>query len=151
MKAFRNLHLAAHGESDPVRAYRTALILAPDPDRPADPLATEGEGTIGAEQIARTWELDAELVEFEDRFFAAVELDATAILAAVLTFDGARQWVYYTGDVQGRGERLNNMPQSDEPNPLELTTAAHPSLLSRGFNRTGIAQSFSTRKVGIPT
>jgi CHAT domain-containing protein len=62
MKAFRYLHFAAHGESDPVRAYRTALILAPDPDRSADPLATEGDGTITAEQIARTWELDAELV-----------------------------------------------------------------------------------------
>jgi CHAT domain-containing protein len=62
LKAFRFLHFAAHGESDPVRAYRTALILAPDPDRPADPLATEGDGTITAEQIARTWELDADLV-----------------------------------------------------------------------------------------
>jgi CHAT domain-containing protein len=62
LKAFRYLHFAAHGESDPVRAYRTALILAPDPDGSADPLALEGDGTITAEQIARTWELDADLV-----------------------------------------------------------------------------------------
>jgi CHAT domain-containing protein len=62
MKAFRYLHFAAHGQSDPVRAYRTALILAPDPDRSADPLALDSDGTITAEQIARTWELDAELV-----------------------------------------------------------------------------------------
>jgi CHAT domain-containing protein len=62
MKAFRYLHFAAHGESDPLHAYRTALILAPDPDRSADPLALDSDGTITAEQIARTWELDADLV-----------------------------------------------------------------------------------------
>jgi CHAT domain-containing protein len=62
MQAFRYLHFAAHGESDPLHAYRSALILAPDPDRSADPLAMEGDGTITGEQIARTWELDAELV-----------------------------------------------------------------------------------------
>ncbi len=62
MRTFRYLHFAAHGESDPVRAYRSALILAPDPDRSADPLAVEGDGMITAEQIARTWELGADLV-----------------------------------------------------------------------------------------
>jgi CHAT domain-containing protein len=62
MKAFRYLHFATHGESDPRNAYRSALILAPDPDRSADPLAFDTDGTITAEQIARTWELDADLV-----------------------------------------------------------------------------------------
>jgi CHAT domain-containing protein/tetratricopeptide (TPR) repeat protein len=62
MKAFRYLHFAAHGESDPRHAYHSALILAPDPDRSADRLAFDSDGTITAEQIARTWELDAELV-----------------------------------------------------------------------------------------
>ena len=62
MKAFRYLHFATHGESDPRNAYRAALILAPDPDRSADPLAFDSDGTITAEQIARTWELDADLV-----------------------------------------------------------------------------------------
>jgi CHAT domain-containing protein len=62
MKAFRYLHFAAHGESDPVHAYRSALILAPDPDRSADPLALDSDGTITALQIARIWELDADLV-----------------------------------------------------------------------------------------
>src|SRR5579883_625079 len=62
LKAFRYLHFAAHGESDPRHAYRSALILAPDPDRSADPLAFDSDGTITAEQIARTWELDADLV-----------------------------------------------------------------------------------------
>src|SRR5271157_2474037 len=62
MKAFRYLHFATHGESDRWNAYRSALILAPDPDRSADPLAFDSDGTITAEQIARTWELDADLV-----------------------------------------------------------------------------------------
>jgi hypothetical protein len=62
MKAFRYLHFATHGASDPRHAYRAALILAPDPDRSADPLALGNDGTITAEQIVRTWELDAELV-----------------------------------------------------------------------------------------
>src|SRR5262249_24323203 len=62
MKGFRFLHFAVHGESDPRNAYRSALILAPDPDRPDDPPALDSDGTITAEQIARTWELDADLV-----------------------------------------------------------------------------------------
>ncbi len=62
LKGFRYLHFASHGESDPRNAYRSALILAPDPDRPADSLAFDTDGTITAEQIARTWELDADLV-----------------------------------------------------------------------------------------
>jgi tetratricopeptide (TPR) repeat protein len=62
LKGFRYLHFATHGESDPRSAYRTALILAPDPDTSADPTAAETDGTITAEQIARTWELDADLV-----------------------------------------------------------------------------------------
>jgi tetratricopeptide (TPR) repeat protein len=62
LKGYRYLHFATHGESDPRFAYRTALILAPDPDGSADPMAMETDGTITAEQIARTWELDADLV-----------------------------------------------------------------------------------------
>jgi CHAT domain-containing protein len=64
MKSFRYLHFATHGESDPLSAYRSALFLAPDPDRSGDPLALESGGKITAEQIARTWELDADLVVF---------------------------------------------------------------------------------------
>ena len=67
-----------------------------------------------------------QMAEFENRFCDAVERDATAILTAVLTFDGARQWVFYTGDVQECGERLANMPQRDEPYPLELATEEDP-------------------------
>jgi CHAT domain-containing protein len=61
LKAFRFLHFAAHGESDPHHAFRTALILAPDPERPGA-FSKGADGRITAEQIARTWELDADLV-----------------------------------------------------------------------------------------
>lgn len=67
-----------------------------------------------------------QMTAFENRFCEAVEHDATAILTAVLTFDGARQWVFYTDDVPECGERLTNMPQNDEPYPLELTTEQDP-------------------------
>ena len=62
LKGFRYLHFAAHGRDDPRSAYRTALILAPDPDRSTDPAAFDTDGEITAEQIARTWGLDADLV-----------------------------------------------------------------------------------------
>jgi CHAT domain-containing protein len=62
LKEYRYLHFAAHGRYDPRSAYRTALLLAPDPDRTADPAAFESDGEITAEEIARTWDLDADLV-----------------------------------------------------------------------------------------
>jgi hypothetical protein len=64
---------------------------------------------------------------FEDRFCEAVEHDGHAVLTAVLTFDGARQWVFYTGDVRECGARLEAMPQEAEPYPLELTTEEDPA------------------------
>jgi CHAT domain-containing protein len=62
LKDFRFLHFAAHGRNDPRSAYRTASILCPDPDRSADSAALDADGEITAEQIARTWDLDADLV-----------------------------------------------------------------------------------------
>jgi CHAT domain-containing protein len=62
LKGFGYLHFAAHGRHDPRSAYRTALLLAPDPDRSADATAFDTDGEITAEQIARTWELDADLI-----------------------------------------------------------------------------------------
>src|SRR5262249_2545832 len=47
---FRFLHFATHGETDPRHAYRSALILAPDPDCSDDPLALDTDGTITGEQ-----------------------------------------------------------------------------------------------------
>jgi CHAT domain-containing protein len=40
----------------------SAIILAPDPDRSADPTAPETDGQVTAQQIVNTWDLDADLV-----------------------------------------------------------------------------------------
>jgi Family of unknown function (DUF695) len=66
--------------------------------------------------------LSEEMATFENRICDAFEADNHAVLVAVLTFDGARQWVFYTGDVAECGDRLSRMPHDDGPYPIELNT-----------------------------
>ena len=66
---------------------------------------------------------------FEGRLCAALEIDAHAYLAAVLTFDGARQWVFYTSDIAECGRRLEAMPQEADPYPIELDAFDDPNWL----------------------
>ncbi len=84
------------------------------------PYADEGAGALpsGEEQ--------ERMGVFEDRLCEAWERDGLAALTAVLTFDGARQWVFYASDVETCGIRLNDMPQETEPYPIELTTEPDP-------------------------
>jgi hypothetical protein len=49
---------------------------------------------------------------FEGHLCGAFEQDALAVLTAVLTFDVARQWVFYTDDVQECANRLSEIPDS---------------------------------------
>lgn len=67
------------------------------------------------------------MATFEDRLALAWEHDGHAYLAAILTLDGARQWVFYTSEVQECAQRLTDMPQEAEPYPLELTTELDPT------------------------
>ena len=76
--------------------------------------ADEGSGALPDSGTANA------LQTFEDRLVGALEGDALAVLAAVLTFDGARQWVLYTPDVPACGARIEAMPQEREPYPIEL-------------------------------
>jgi CHAT domain-containing protein len=62
LKRFQYLHFAAHGETNPAVAMSSALILAPDPERPSGPGGPSTDGRVTAQQIADTWELDADLV-----------------------------------------------------------------------------------------
>jgi tetratricopeptide (TPR) repeat protein len=69
LKTFRLLHFATHGSVDPVSAAHSALELArdqlPGPDEQGR-LAAAGTkvptGRLSVETIAKTWELDADLV-----------------------------------------------------------------------------------------
>jgi hypothetical protein len=45
----------------------------------------------------------------------------------VLTFDGARQWVFYSGDVGECGRRLEAMAQNAEPYPIEIDAFDDPT------------------------
>jgi Family of unknown function (DUF695) len=65
--------------------------------------------------------------QFEDRLCEVLEVDARAFLAAVLTFDGARQWVFYTADVGECGRRLEAMPQNVERYPIEIDAFDDPA------------------------
>ena len=65
--------------------------------------------------------------EFEDRFCVALENDGHGFLAAVLTHDGARQWIFYTSDVAECGRRLEAMPQNAERYPIELDAFDDPT------------------------
>ena len=62
LKRYRYLHFAAHGETNPAVAMSSALILAPDPKQPSDPSSPGTDGRVTAQQIAYTWDLDADLV-----------------------------------------------------------------------------------------
>jgi CHAT domain-containing protein len=67
LKAYRFLHFATHGMANPDVALSSAIFVAAEAERPAasvDPRALESvaDGQITAEQIVRTWDLDADLV-----------------------------------------------------------------------------------------
>ena len=75
--------------------------------------------------------------EFEARVCPVLEHDAHAVLVAILTFDGARQWVFYTRDVPECGKRINAMPQNQERYPIELDAFDDPAW---GYLRDAILQ-----------
>ncbi len=84
------------------------------------PYAEESSGALPSDADT------AALEEFEERLCAALEHDGHAIVTAVLTFDGARQWVVYTSDFRKCGERIGAMPQNKEPYPIDMEAANDP-------------------------
>lgn len=76
-----------------------------------------------------TSQAQQEMDVFEARLFEALGHDAHAVWVAVLTFDGARQWVFYTSDWEECGRRIAAMPQEAEPYPIEMEAAEDPKWL----------------------
>lgn len=94
-------------EPPDVKAYPRCLRVVWAYDDP-------GSGSLPADQDSDRMRV------FEDRLCTAWEDDAVAVLTGVLTFDGARQWVFYTANVQECAARLNSMPQEQDRYPIEL-------------------------------
>lgn len=63
---------------------------------------------------------------FEDRLMDAVEPGQNAILVAVLTNGGQREWLFYTASVAEFGKRLTAMPQEKDRYPIELSSESDP-------------------------
>jgi len=66
------------------------------------------------------------LETFENRLVAAVEQDETAWLVAVVTGRSEREFVFQLQEPQQFLQRLNEMPQEDEPYPIEIHLSEDP-------------------------
>lgn len=66
-----------------------------------------------------TPEKQAELLVFEVALRTSLEHDALAVLTAILTFDGTRQWIFYTRDLAACEARLDALPHEGAPRPVE--------------------------------
>lgn len=69
----------------------------------------------------------SQLKDFENHFVDAFEHDFLAVLTAVLTENGTRQWWVYTSDVAECERRINAMPQLAERYPIELAAQTDTS------------------------
>jgi hypothetical protein len=58
--------------------------------------------------------------KFEDKLVEAVENDEFSILSIVLTGRNEREFVFHTSNPQEFINRLTNMPQEEEPYPIEI-------------------------------
>ena len=80
----------------------------------------EGSGLMPSPEQSETME------RFEETLFSVWEKSGLAVLTAVLTFDGARQWVWYAASFDRCIDLLENLPEESEPYPIELDTEEDP-------------------------
>jgi hypothetical protein len=57
---------------------------------------------------------------FEDRLIEATEPDAQSVLSLVLTGKGQREFIFHTQAPEEFLRRLTDMPQEDNPYPIEI-------------------------------
>ena len=63
---------------------------------------------------------------FENRLVDALETDLSGVLAAAITTNGYREWVWYCLSTDVFAERLHNMPQETDPYPIEIEAENDP-------------------------
>jgi hypothetical protein len=80
----------------------------------------EGSGLMPSDE--QTEAMDG----FEARLYELWEKSGLAVLTAILTFDGARQWVWYAASFDRCIDLLEKMPEESQPYPLELDTEEDP-------------------------
>lgn len=79
------------------------------------------------EQGLPTMEVIPALKEFENLLIEAVEPEKIAVLVAVCTNNGEREWMLYAKGVSGFRERLNTLEsEEEEPFPIDITSAPDP-------------------------
>lgn len=66
------------------------------------------------------------LATFEERLAAAVEADRHTVFSVILTWNGRREFVLHTADVQGFLARLGSMPHEEENYPIEIQVETDP-------------------------
>ena len=85
LKDYRFLHLATHGRANPNLALGSTIFLAVEPERAgasgdSTGLESVADGEVTAEQIVRTWNLDADLVVLSACESALAPLPAARVI-----------------------------------------------------------------------
>ena len=78
------------------------------------------------EGLATKEELE-KLHSFENRLVDAVELDESAVLAAVLTGRNEREFVFFAKEPKDFVRRLTEMPQEKDRYPIQIRLNQDPS------------------------
>jgi len=63
---------------------------------------------------------------FEEHLAAAVENDRHTVFSVILTWNGRREFVLHTADVEGFLTRLGSMPHETENYPIEIQVETDP-------------------------
>jgi len=66
------------------------------------------------------------LEAFEERLVQAVDVDAQSVLSVILTGHGRREYVFHTADPNEFLRRLMDMPQEEDPYPIEIHRTDDP-------------------------
>lgn len=109
-----------------LRARQNLKPIAGHPDYPTRLTVVwtfRGEVILGFPGEAET----EALTDFEDRLEPALREDNLALLTAVVTHGGTRQWLFYTTDAIEAQQRLKRVFEGEPPFPIELASTQDPT------------------------